>query len=594
MKKIAFIIFSILILTGCDDFLSFDPLLDKTSTTYPKTEAEVKQLIAGIYSTMSDEIREGDMSFFLVNETASDQKLGGGGVNDLKTQAYEAFAYSDADMLGHNWETTYEGIHRANYTLEKLAELEEGILTEELYNQYSGEAYFLRAYFYSRLATIYGEVPLKLTTEEVNLPAAKIDEIYAQIGADLMTAIDKLPSKPYSDIEQGRATKWAAEALLGRVWLFYTGFYTKTDMPNANGGAISKADVIDALEDLVTNSGHKLVDDFHELWAYTNSLTAPDYQYIQDYMADTGKSVLYASDNGARNPEAIFAQQFSNFAQHGTSKGYSNAIMLFFALRGLQDLENTFPFAGGWGQANSVPKHIVDEWEADEPGDIRLWASVIDIHEELVKDRELNDDGEPKAYQTGQWDFVLESNFWGKKHNGVSVKAQDGSYKHTYGVLMYGTPNDAQLSHTDELIYIRYADVLLMLAELKEEASYINEVRARVGLADIPTYTLEALQKERKHELAFEAIRWNDMRRWGEEYCTAALEKQVGNPVINFNKPAVYDKGNPIPKGGYTARYKETKGFYPIPQSQINLSEGLLQQVAGYRDGQGFYSGFGD
>lgn len=89
-------------------------------------------------------------------------------------------------------------------------------------------------------------------------------------------------------------------------------------------------------------------------------------------------------------------------------------------------------------------------------------------------------------------------------------------------------------------------------------------------------------------------VRWNDMRRWGEEYCTAALEKQVGNPVINFNKPAVYDKGNPIPKGGYTARYKETKGFYPIPQSQINLSEGLLQQVAGYRDGQGFYSGFGD
>lgn len=582
MKKIALIIFSILILTGCDDFLSFDPLLDKTSANFPQTEEEAKQMIAGIYTTMSNELQLTDMSFFFINEIASDQKLGGGGVNDVKAQAYEAFAYSESDMLGHNWETTYEGVHRANFAIEKLAELGEDILSNDLNNQFTGEAHFLRAYFFSRLASIYGEVPLKITTEEANLPGASADEIYAQIGADLKTAIEKLPSKTYSSIEQGRVTKWAAEALMARVWLFYTGFYGKTDMPNANGGSISKADVIGWLEDLVDNSGHKLVDDFHELWPYTNSITAPDYQYIQDYMATTGKTVLYASDEGARNPEAIFAQQFSNFAGWDVDRGYGNMLQLYFGLRGLQDVGNTFPFAGGWGQGNSVPKHIVDEWEADEPGDIRLWASVIDIEAELPN------------YTTGQWDFVLESNYWGKKHNGVAAKT-DGGHVNDYGVLMYGTPDNNQLSHTDELIYIRYADVLLMLAELKEDESYINEVRARADLAPIGGYTLEALQKERTYELAFEAIRWNDMRRWGEDYCVAALEKQIDNPILNNGAAAIYEAGKaPAPRGGYTKRYKETKGFYPIPQSQIQLSEGVLEQVEGYRNGEGFYPGYGN
>lgn len=172
MKKILYIVILALIFSGCDDFLNYDPLTDKTSSNFPSTAEEVNQMMAGIYTTMTNEHQQTDMSYLFVCEVASDEKLGGGGVNDKKAQAYEAFMYSDPEMLNHNWETTYEGIHRANFAIEKLEALADGILSEDDKNQYKGEAYFLRAFFYYRLVTLYGSVPLKITTEMADLGGA--------------------------------------------------------------------------------------------------------------------------------------------------------------------------------------------------------------------------------------------------------------------------------------------------------------------------------------------------------------------------------------------------------------------------------------
>lgn len=576
MKKILYIILLALIFSGCDDFLNYDPLTDKTSANFPSTSEEVLQMMAGIYTTMNNEHQLTDMSYLFVCEVASDEKLGGGGVNDVKAQAYEAFMYSDPDMLNHNWETTYEGIHRANFAIEKLDALTEGILSEEEKSQFKGEALFLRAFFYHRLATLYGSVPLKITTEMADLGGASADEIFGQIASDLKAAVSLLPNKPYSNTTEGHVTRWAAQAMMARVWLFYTGFYQKADLPLAEGGSVTKQEVITMLGECISNSGHTLVGDFHELWPYTNELTIQDYPYIQDYMTETGKTLKYASDNGARNPETLFALKFSNFADWDIRRGYANQYQLYFALRGLQSLANTYPFAGGWGQGNSIPKPVVDQWLSDEPNDPRLWASVLDIAAELPN------------YAKGQWDFVMESNYWGKKYNGIS--ARDGNkYYNDYSVLMYNNKDNQQLSHGDDLIFIRFADVLLMMSELTEDAQYMNRVRLRAGLEEKP-YSLENIQKERRYELAFEGLRWNDMRRWGDSYAKTALESQIGAPIYNYGNAAVYN--GVIKNMNYSSRYDETKGFFPIPQSQINLSNGMLEQIAGYGDGKGLYPGF--
>jgi starch-binding outer membrane protein, SusD/RagB family len=579
MKKFGYLfITAALLLSGCEDLLEVEPKTQKTSENFPQTADDAKQMMAGIYTTMNNEQRNCDMSHLFVCEIASDDKLGGGGVNDIKAQGYEAFLSSDPEMLYHTWEVSYEGIHRANFAVENIDLIGDNVVKPELKDQYRGEAKFLRAFFYFRLTTLFGEVPLKTST----IPLTKIentaaDLIYAQIASDLKDAIDLLPNVPYTSTETGRVTRWAAQALMARVWLFYTGFYQKTSLPLNGGGSVAKSDVTGWLGDCIQNSKHNLANNFLELWPYTNSLTVNDYEYTKKYMADTGKSLTYASDNAARNPETVFALQFSNFADWDIRRGYGNMYQLFFALRGLQNLENTYPFAGGWGQGNSIPKALIDQWQADEPNDIRLWASVIDIEAELPK------------YSKGQWDFVLESRYWGKKYNGVTARSpEDGKLKNDYGVIMYKNKDNNQLSHTDDLVFIRFADVLLMMSELTEDAQYMNLVRNRVGL-DPVTYSLVNLQKERRYELAFEGLRWNDMRRWGSAYTKAALETQIGAPVYNFGQAATYNGLNPK---GYSARYEETKGFFPIPESEIRLAEGTLKQTPGFANGEGLYPGW--
>jgi hypothetical protein len=113
----------------------------------------------------------------------------------------------------------------------------------------------------------------------------------------------------------------------------------------------------------------------------------------------------------------------------------------------------------------------------------------------------------------------------------------------------------------------------------------MNLVRKRAGLDDKP-YTLANLQNERRWELAFEGTRWNDIRRWG--IAADILDKQSG--------VACYFKGvADVTKsfgGGYKARYNATKGFFPIPEAQIALSDGVLIQNEGWGTAAAEYTGW--
>jgi hypothetical protein len=141
---------------------------------------------------------------------------------------------------------------------------------------------------------------------------------------------------------------------------------------------------------------------------------------------------------------------------------------------------------------------------------------------------------------------------------------------------MYATENQWDICIIHDLVLIRFADVLLMQSELKGDAAGINKVRARVKLGTVE-YSLENLQKERRYELAFEGVRWNDLRRWGDPYAKAALEKQGGVPIgVGGNTE------NNVPPSAYSARYDKTHGFFPIPESQVTLANGLYTQNPGW------------
>ena len=140
-----------------------------------------------------------------------------------------------------------------------------------------------------------------------------------------------------------------------------------------------------------------------------------------------------------------------------------------------------------------------------------------------------------------------------------------------------------QTGNIHDLVLIRFADVLLMQSELKENVEGINRVRDRVGLPPIGSYSLEALQNERRWELAFEGVRWNDIRRW--HIAAAALEKQTNQPIYYLGNPST----NTAHNGGYAARYNATAGFFKIPETEISLANGGLTQNDGWTDASSEY-----
>jgi len=84
MKKLIYYLFAGLLLWGCEDFLETQPLTDKTSSNFPQTAADAEQMMAGIYTIMNNLQHQVDRSPFFIWEVASDDKLGGGGMNDIQ------------------------------------------------------------------------------------------------------------------------------------------------------------------------------------------------------------------------------------------------------------------------------------------------------------------------------------------------------------------------------------------------------------------------------------------------------------------------------------------------------------------------------
>lgn len=575
MKKILFLALAATVLfTSCEAFLDTESYTKKNTGNYPKTADDAIQMVTGVYATLNKVIANCGNSYYFAAQLLSDDMFGGGGENDKDWTSLEHLMYTNLDRFKSFWSDRYSGISRANMALANLDKVED----ETLRNQLMGETLFLRALFYFELVQMFGDVPLITTVpqtvaEVAEYPAqAPQKDIYAFIAADLKKAVTIMPTQKWNEIVsgEGHATRWAAEALLARVFLFYTGFYGEAELPmmdeefNVNG-SVTKAEVITALEDCINNSGHTLADDYRRLWPYTNSVSAKNY----DYLADLNATRKYWLKDG-ENPETLFAIKCSHLASWGTTIGYSNQYCLFFGIRNAgtgDQYKNVFPFGQGWGAGPANPK-LWDEWKAKEPNDLRRKASIL-----AAADR--------PNYVYGADKLMEESTFWQKKVIAITAYKNEtdlfNSFTSSTEYYGDGEADDFQLAHETDLILIRFADVLLMHSELTGTAESMNRVRARAGLSPV-SYSFEALQNERRWELAFEGLRWGDMRRWGDTYAINALTGQLGANIWNRAVATVMkDQG-----AGYAARYQATKGFMPMPSSEVDLSNGVLQQNAGW------------
>ena len=565
-----------------------------STSNFPVSQEDGEAVLAGIYQNLNLVNTNPQESFLYFAQLAGDDCLGGGGPNDKLMQAEDLICNYNANMTNDFYKQRYEGINRAN-TL--IAALPNTSMSDELKTQFLGEAKFLRAFYYYELSSMYGNVPLRTVPGGDAIKQGNIEDVWKQILMDLRDASATMPAVRKTD---GHVDKYCAEAMLGRAWLFYTGFFcngstiadltstnysplTSVDLPD--GTTLTKQDVIGYIDDCVNNSGYKLVGDFRNLWAYTNKCTVKDYDYTKDAKDEDGNALKWVEDdeNGNSNPdetERMFSIKFNKHANWNTGAngyngiGYSNQYALHFGVRGGQSYANTFPFGQGWG-AGPVAPNLVADWKSIEPNDPRLDATVQDWTKSTT-------------YTKGGGDgFVQETDYYAKKWAPITAKKDDGSYVSNFEYVMFAggwpsaTDNNMQLDNIRDLVLMRFAEVLLMQSELKEDVGGINEVRKRAGLSPIGAYSLQALQNERRWELACEGIRWNDLRRW--HIAAAALDRQTNQPVYYNGQPSKNEAHN----GGYAARYNATAGFLKMPDNQVAL--GTVVQNEGWTDATSEY-----
>ncbi|SDM30520.1 RagB/SusD family nutrient uptake outer membrane protein [Kriegella aquimaris] len=411
---------------------------------------QVQSAVNAVYSNLQTQGLYSRHMFFMMDNMSHEN--GGNTQLEADKRQYLDFSFDASHgAIGAYWESCYRGINKANFVVEnsdKINAILPSVMSDDLKQKAIGEAKFLRALFYFFIVTRFGDAPLVtvLPPEDGVGPAKSTSaEIYSLIVKDLQEAIPVLLEK--GDEENGRATKGAAHALLGKVYLF-----------------LEQYD--DALTQFNALSGYELEDNY-----FNNFMEETEHGvesiFEIEYDDDFGTSAQWNSDRSGQGPnEATFRGQEYGF----------------------NDWFNVFP-----------SDDLLNEYE---PDDIRFEQSFY-----------VNGD----TFGPGG---SLEVDHFPSNGGGNAGWSKYCNY--------YKDANEDQTSGIN-FKYLRYADVLLMMAECESMRAggsqdvaigYINQVRDRAGLDDLPTgmsqeQVFDALVHERKVELAGEQSRFNDIIRWG-------------------------------------------------------------------------------
>ncbi|WP_143306535.1 RagB/SusD family nutrient uptake outer membrane protein [Chitinophaga vietnamensis] len=530
MKKLHIytLLLALVSLAACSKkFLDTEDVTTATEQNFYKTPGDAFKALVGVYDGMQT-VWNGGVSFPIASEIMSDNAFGGTGNSDgFGYQMIDEFdklrSPSDQGLYSDNWNAYYKAIYRANMLLTHLDQVDwKG--SENLRPVYESEARFIRAYLYFDMVRLWGNVPLLAKPTTDNVPQASPDSVYKLIATDLTFAVNNLPAVNYTSqpaATHGRVTKWAAEALMGRVFLYYTGYYNKTDLV----GTVSKQQALTYLEDVISNGGFGLVEKFANLWPAAS---------LDNYV-------------GEDNKETVFAIKYTYTSDYnGNADG--NYWMVMNGLRG----QSLFPYGMGWGGSTVNPRL----WNAYAASDTRRKATIISIADEGLAFTNGKDQREYTGYYMKKYTPLVDS-----AGNSLAVKLGGTNF---------------MIGQYQDYVSIRYADVLLMAAELGSPNAqlYFDNVRKRAyaeNFVQLPVNQVNIFN-ERRLEFAGEGIRYWDLLRQGVTVAAAAIAETTTVKNGDVTTTKTIQAGKII----------ETKGLSQIPYSQITLSNGVLKQNAGW------------
>lgn len=333
MKKFTvkyILLLSVFIAFSCsDDFVDVDPEAENSEDFF-NTEADYQNALIGAYDLLQSTYLN-----VLLGEIASDNTLCGG------ESATDVVGFQEIDDMIHTpvnsnlrdlWGWMFSGVNRANYILEFQDKIDFNGKEQVL-----AQARFLRAYYYFELVKWFGDVPLVVDKrfvfgDQFDVDRTPASEVYAQIELDLIYAADNLP---YVQSEQGRITKGAAQALLGKAYLYQDKF----------------TEAASVLEDLIASGPHDLVTDYNTIFEH----------------------------EGENNIESVFEVQYSELEGAGFGCLQCSEGNIAVGFSGIRNYEGP-EFSSGFS-FNVPTQEAYDAFAIDDPRrdiailDIDAWAA---------------------------------------------------------------------------------------------------------------------------------------------------------------------------------------------------------------------------
>jgi len=495
---------------GCKKFLDRKPL---TATLDDLNQGVLEAQSFGLYNTLRSYAGFATLPWLDFHSIRDDDAQKGSSTTDgaeINTE-FETFQYSKDDWAPNTyWNDHYAMINQANQELYYADSLK---LTDPASLRNVGEARFFRAYAFFNLVRTYGQVPLinfyyTKATDGIK-PKSPEAAIYAQIDADLQIAVQNLPLNWVvggTNIYPGRLTKGAANTLWAQTYLFRQNWARVSQLCN----------------EVIASGQYSLATNFTDIW--------------KDGLNGAGK-------NG---PESIFETQ-CNVGQNGSpNNGVQWGTSQNVRQGGATNVWNL-----GWGW-NTPTQKLETAWDNTDP---RKRQTILYSGQFDGGAAQGGYGATLPPYAPGSG---LDQPYWNKK-----VYSDPQMRNYTGQVL--GSGGADWINHR----ILRYADVILMLAEASNELGNGAVAEANLELIRkrasgnlpatrtvVPKITFvnqaqmrQAIKDERRWEFAMEGYRFYDLVRWGD---------------------AITELG-PL---GYTARCN----YYPIPQKAIALSGGVLVQ----------------
>ncbi|MCF8360934.1 MAG: RagB/SusD family nutrient uptake outer membrane protein [Prolixibacteraceae bacterium] len=560
-----------LIFAGCsEEFLDIPPAGKVDELSFFTDTANIDLMLSGVYNTFlyKENCDAYDQYRWWLGSVASDEAEAGG---DSPTAWGEGYSFdeltytSEASILKMVYGSMFNGISRASQVIEKLpeAKLMAGAETNKKIDIRLAEARFLRAAFYFILTRVYGGVPvvdhILLPSEYKTLPRGTIKEVYEQMEKDLLSAITHLPyESQIADNEKGRASKGAAQALLAKIYVYESSYFTYYGTDDARFGNVQNRwkEAFDLCREIIDSGEYELVGSNGETYDTFWSPETNGFRYL-------------FSVEGNNNKESIFA------IQHIHSTGYSNysygcALNQFVGARALLRKDGSFPTQNDHAWGFWVPTHKL--FNLFDPNDVRRKVAIGQAPDSIS--------GYPGDSLYGEINNVEG---WFTIARTIYQATGLENFKYEIGPHNSMIVDGGFQGNTQNMYYIRYADVVLLAAEAAmmdnnpgKALEYFNLIRKRarncgdgIHPADFTgAVTRQDIMDERAREFALEGERFFDLVRW----------KEAGNEIGGSRMEWWEDNSS---YDGITVQYDEKNDFFPLPAIETSKNSNL-EQYAGW------------